>query len=233
MLLFFVSCVIFIAISIFVWKTKGINRILSLMLIFFSSNMTGGCGTVSLIKKINHTPTCAINSRTITIKKDTYSLHREAGKKLPGITLVEHRKQQKKFIQDKILVPLENKGYSVQKMNYGTPFVHKKMHSILTELQQRFEAKQKETGLHDIHFVITSAYRTTGDQKRLQKVNRNATKSTSSHSYGASVDIAKLSGKGCKQAVPLFQELLKEMQEEKKLYLCPESRTIHITARVK
>ena len=223
---------LFFSMTVFRWKKKSFPKIFCTATIFFFSNILGGCSALSSIKKNYYKPTCSINSRTITIKKDSYSLHRRAGEKLPDITLVQSRKQQQTFIQQKILVSLADQGFSVQKMNYGTPFVHKEMQKILVELQQRFIEKQKENELHDINFVITSAYRTTSDQKRLQKINNNATKSTSSHSYGASVDIAKLSGKGCTLAVPLFQELLTEMQTEKKLYLCPESQTIHITVRV-
>ena len=208
------------------------KQVFGIVALLFLSNVTGGCSTVASVKRIYNTPTCAINSRTITLKKDQYSLHREAGQQLPDIELAHNRTQQQKLIQQEVLVSIKNQGYSVQKMNYGTPYVHKDMQSILTELQTRFEKKQREKALHNIDFVITSAYRTTSDQKRLQKINRNATKKTSSHSYGASVDIAKLSGKRCKQAVPLFQEVLSEMQAEKKIYLCPESNTIHITARV-
>lgn len=228
MLLFFILCLTFLM-TIFLQKKK----VFGIVTVLFISNIVGGCSTVVNVKRLYHTPTCAINSRTITLKKDQYYLHREAGEQLPGITLAHNRTQQRKLIQKEVLVSIKNQGYSVQKMNYGTPYVHKEMQSILTELQTRFEEKQKEKALHNIDFVITSAYRTTSDQKRLQKINRNATKKTSSHSYGASVDIAKLAGKSCKQAVPLFQEVLTEMQTEKKIYLCPESNTIHITARVK
>lgn len=211
---------------------KSIRRLCRLCTFFFLSHISGGCSTASFVQKFSRIPTCSINSRTISIKKDRYSLHRKSGKKLPGITLVQNRRQQQQLIQKEILVPLSDQGFSVQKMNYGTPFVHRNMQQILIELQQRFQEKQERHEIQSVKFVITSAYRTTTDQKRLQRVNRNATKRTSSHSYGASVDIAKLSGKGCQKAVPLFQEVLTEMQAEKKLYLCPESNTIHITARV-
>ena len=203
-----------------------------LITVFVISSIAGGCNTVSIVKKMVHAPTCAINSKTINVKKDSYYLHRQSGEKLPDITLIQNRKQQQHLIRDNVLVSLKNQEFSVQKMNYGTPFVHRKMYGVLLELQNRFTSKLEERELGNIIFVISSAYRTTSDQKRLQKVNRNATKNTSSHSYGASVDIAKLSGKGCTQAIPLFQEVLVEMQAEKILYLCPESNTIHITVRV-
>jgi uncharacterized protein YcbK (DUF882 family) len=76
--------------------------------------------------------------------------------------------------------------------------------------------------------VITSAYRTLQDQEKLRKVNRNG----SSHSYGASIDVAKLRGTHCQEAIPLFEEVIQEMQKEKMLYLCPESITVHLTAHI-
>ena len=233
MLLLTLSCIVTLSAVLFIWTRKRRRVYFCIMAIFIVSNISGGCSTSSLIRKISYRPTCAINSKTISVKKDKYHLHRNAGKNLPGISLAKNKAQQQQLIKKEVLVSLHDQDFYVQKMHYGTPFVHNEMEKILIELQHRFEEKQKAHDLHDIEFVITSAYRTTSDQNRLRKVNRNATKSISSHSYGASVDIAKLSGKGCKQAVPLFQELLKEMQSEKKLYLCPESKTMHITARIK
>lgn len=178
-------------------------------------------------------PSCSINAYRLSLSKDRYRLHQEQGILLPNIALAKTNAQRDKYIQNGTLVSLPKEGFSVQKMNYGSPFVHKKMLARLQEIQNRFKEKQKKNGLSNIHIVITSAYRTTSDQKRLRKVNSSATNNTSSHSYGASVDIARLSGKGCKKARPLFQEVLQEMQHEKKLYLCPESKTLHITIRHK
>jgi uncharacterized protein YcbK (DUF882 family) len=178
------------------------------------------------------TKSCAINSQVLHFTRDIYTLHRKAGAKLSEISTAESSKERDLFVQKGILLPLSNtKGYHVQKMNYGSPYVHKDMHARIEEIERRFSKKQKEKGISGVQFVITSAYRTTSDQKRLRKVNRSATNGISSHSYGASIDIAKLRGKHCRIATSLFAEVLVELQKEKKIYLCPESKTIHVTIR--
>ena len=105
------------------------------------------------------------------------------------------------------------------------------MFAIVNEIETRFIAKNKAKGIKNVSFVISSAYRTSSDQARLRKVNPSASKGSSSHSYGVSVDIPRLEGRSCKSALPVFAAVLKEMQREKKIYLCPESKTVHITAR--
>ena len=177
-------------------------------------------------------PTCPINSSSISIHRDSYQKHIASSKKLPNIAVAKNRKQQEQLIKKGNLVPLSNSsGYLVQKMDYGSPYLHPEMLTRIHELETRFLEKLEENHLSGIKFVITSAFRTTADQKRLQKINSAAWKGTSTHSYGTSVDIAQLKGNNCALAKPLFREILNEMQKEKKFYLIPESKTIHITFR--
>lgn len=188
-------------------------------------------------RTIEHTlqgPSCSINAKVMSFERDAYTLHVSAAQKLPNISAVETQKERDAFIKKGELVPLKNStGYRVQWMIYSSPYIHPDMLSRITELESRFVQKQKEHGLSRVQFIITSAYRTTTQQKNLRKVNKNATSGTSSHSFGASIDIAWLQGKHCEQARPLLEAIIKEMQKEEKLYLCPESKTLHITYREK
>ena len=175
---------------------------------------------------------CAVNMNRMKLKRDRYALHRRSGANLSKMKLVASTTKRNALIKKGVLLPIKKMdGYIVEPMNYGSPFVHKKMHAILIEMKQRFAKKQKENNIANVHMVISSAYRTTADQKRLRKKNSAATHGISSHSYGASVDIPRLQGTSCHAARPLFEALLKELQKEKKIYLCPESKTIHITVR--
>ena len=176
--------------------------------------------------------TCAVTLYSLKLSHDNYSLHRQAGVNRSDIELVSSEQGRNLLIKKGVLMPLSSqKGYSVQHMNYGSPYLHHEMLSIVNEIDERFEQKMKAKGLKDVSFVISSAYRTTSDQERLRKVNKSATPGTSSHSYGVSVDIPRLKGKSCREALPLFGEVLREMQREKKIYLCPESKTLHITVQ--
>ena len=177
---------------------------------------------------------CSINSTVVSFDRDKYKLHRNAGKKLSQISLADNNTQRDTLIQKEVLVPIQNSdGYIVQQMEFGSPYVHSNMFSRIQEIEKRFLEKQKQHEISGVKFVITSAYRTLQDQQRLREINGNATKGISSHSYGASIDVAELQGKQCKEALPLFEEVIQEMQKEKKLYLCPESITIHLTVRTK
>ena len=178
-------------------------------------------------------PVCAVNSKSLSFSKDDYALHRSAGEQLPQISLAENNTQRDALIQKEILVSLQNsEGYIVKPMKFGSPYVHSNMFSRIQEIEKRFVEKQKQHKISGVQFVITSAYRTLQDQEKLRKVNRNGTKGISSHSYGASIDVAKLRGTHCQEAIPLFEEVIQEMQKENMLYLCPESITVHLTARV-
>ena len=175
---------------------------------------------------------CSLTKYSIKLKKDRYDKHVESGENRKGIELAHSKKERDALIEQGVLIKIPaSKNYIVQSMNYGSPYVHVDLAARLQELEERFRKKQEEHKISDVRFVVSSAYRTTSDQDRLRKINNSAAKGTSSHSYGASLDIPRLRGDSCKSARPLFAEVLREMQKEKKLYLCPESKTIHITAR--
>ena len=189
-------------------------------------------GTRRSIERTLQGPSCAINAKVMSFDKDPYYLHVSSAKNLPDISAVATKKERDELVQKGALVPLKNNtGYRVEWMRYGSAHLHPHMLARIQEIETRFLEKQKEKGISGVNFIITSAYRTTQQQKDLRKVNPTATKGTSSHSFGASVDIARLQGKHCTKARPLLEEIIQEMQKEEKLYLCPESKTLHITYR--
>ncbi len=52
-----------------------------------------------------------------------------------------------------------------------------------------FHAALAELGLPPVRYAISSAYRSQAYQRRLTRINRNATRSTSSHEFGTTFDI--------------------------------------------
>ena len=137
-------------------------------------------------------PSCRVTTGTLNLKKDQYGLHRTSGTMLPNIKLVASNANRDELIDSNTLLSIKKlDGYIVERMSYGSPYVHKDMYALLVDMQQRFAKKQQEANISNVEIVISSAYRTTSDQERLRKVNPSASKGTSSHSYGASVDIPR------------------------------------------
>ena len=185
------------------------------------------------VKSVKKTSSCACTWSTMPFaKKNYYRLHRKAGAHLTDSELISNFEHQLELQSKEVLVSIgDSKGYIVQSMHYGSPVLHKDALKMLTEIEKRFLQKQVENNLPRAQFVISSAARTAEQQKQLSKKNRNATKGVSSHSYGASIDIPRIVGKKCKENRALLQLVLEEMQKENKVYLTPESVTIHVTAR--
>ena len=88
------------------------------------------------------------------------------------------------------LVPLQDtEFYQVRTLEHSKPFVIPELAEALDELGRRFQARLDARGLPRYRFVISSALRTADLQNDLRSSNRNATSGTSSHEYGASVDV--------------------------------------------
>jgi hypothetical protein len=165
-------------------------------------------------------------------KKNYYRLHRKSASKLTDAALISDFETQIELQSKGILVPIgDSTGYLVESMNYGSPYLHQEALEMLEEIEERYLQRQQELNLPIARFVISSAARTEEQQEALRGKTSAATKGTSSHSYGASIDIPKIIGKRCSESRELLLQILEEMQLEKKIYLCPESTTIHVTAR--
>ena len=106
------------------------------------------------------TPTCSFTKSVLPkMKKDSYSKHRKSGEDLPDMELIVDEEVQTKLIDNGTLVKIGNSdGYSVQSMNYGSPYVHKDMYILLTDLEQEFINEVEKSGLSKSRFVISSAW---------------------------------------------------------------------------
>lgn len=168
-----------------------------------------------------------------SMKKDAYKKHRKAGSMLKGVKYVKNNKSKSQLVDSGVLVKLWNSdGFVIAKMNYGSPYVHKRTYEIIKEIESRFLEVSKEQDLSEMKFQIASALRTEEQQIRIRKkYPRQATKGISSHSYGASIDISAVRGRDCEIGRIYLGKILQDMQKEKQIYLTPESTTIHVTAR--
>ncbi|MBO6575045.1 MAG: hypothetical protein JJ896_06510 [Rhodothermales bacterium] len=94
------------------------------------------------------------------------------------------------FVQSGRLVPLQDSRFwAIRDLDHSMPFVVPQMVGLLNEMGTRFHARLEERGLPPIRFEITSVLRTEEDQQRLRRRNRNATRGTSTHQFGTTLDI--------------------------------------------
>ncbi|MEM1056145.1 MAG: DUF5715 family protein [Bacteroidota bacterium] len=109
-----------------------------------------------------------------------------------------------RHLRDGTLVPLvDTEHYVVRTLEHSKPFVTPLVLDRLAETGRRFQAELAESGLPPYRFTISSALRTSDLQRDLGRRNRNATSGTSSHEYGASVDIVTF-----RYAAPLASDSL-------------------------
>lgn len=108
-----------------------------------------------------------------------------------------------------------------------TPLANKR----LQELGKLFRSKINNPENQKDYFVITSMTRTEAQQEVIRKrYPGQATKGSSTHSFGVSFDIAEVKTKGnCQVGYEALRLALRQMQSEGKILLCPESTCMHVT----
>lgn len=88
------------------------------------------------------------------------------------------------------LVPLaDTEFYTVRVLEHSKPFILPRLRDELATIGRAFQNELARAGVPPYRFVVSSALRTADLQRDLGRSNRNATSGTSSHEYGASVDI--------------------------------------------
>ena len=88
------------------------------------------------------------------------------------------------------LVPLvDTEFYVVRVLEHSKPFILPRLRDELATIGRAFQSELARRDLPPYRFVVSSALRTSDLQRDLGRTNRNAAGGTSSHEYGASVDI--------------------------------------------
>jgi hypothetical protein len=138
---------------------------------------------------------------------------------------------QKQKQQGQLISVQEGEGFYMtcapNSYRYLTPLANKR----LIELGKLFRAEiSNQSNIKD-YFVITSMTRTEAQQEVIRKkYPGQATKGSSTHSFGVSFDISEIKTKGeCKVGYAALLSALKRMQQEGKILLCPESTCMHVT----
>jgi hypothetical protein len=175
---------------------------------------------------------CSCNWNTLELKRDDYKTkHLPAAIKSSNNLFIENKRLLKKAIKRGKLIEIEGRiGYKINRLNNSSYHLTNEAYSTLQEMGIRFHNLLENTNAKDGYFELSSVLRTEKQQEEIRKkYPKAATTGNSTHSYGVSFDIANVKGSSCNSANRALNKVLNEMQEEKKILICPEKRCIHIT----
>lgn len=183
---------------------------------------------VTIQKEVNQPCNCS----GLQIEKDAYNKHRQLAISVSNNRFLKNNDARINFIKSKHLVDVEiNKGYTIAPLGHSSRHLTRLAYDRLIELGKRFNDEMELHTSNNAKFVVSSLSRTEdNEQKDLRKFEKNATTGISSHSYGVSFDISDIITSGnCSDARKILEQILKTMQEEKKILICPESNCVHVT----
>ena len=115
-----------------------------------------------------------------------YVTHLNAAKN-HNVGLVKDKTHLNKLTKQGKLVAIKQRGYGyrIDRLTHSHAYLVPKGRTVLNAMARDFV---KLAGQN--FFVVTSLTRTEADQKRLRRVNSNASSNDSSHSYGGAIDIS-------------------------------------------
>lgn len=177
---------------------------------------------------------CSCTWNSFELKRDNYKTeHLPNAKKLTNNLFIDDKRDLNKQVRRGKLVKIENNtGYKIRYLLNSTKHLTPYAYEVLKEMGRRYQDKLKNTEQEDSYFELSSVLRTEVQQKRIRKLYPNAaTFNNSTHSYGVSFDIAYLKSIDCSVSNKALNEVLNEMQAEKKILICPEKNCLHITVK--
>ena len=109
------------------------------------------------------------------------------------------------------------------------------MKALLEDLGNDFADLLVGTPSEGTRIRVTSLTRTVKQQNRLGRRNYNAIDEASTHSYGASFDIAFTdrpdNAADCSAPTRAIQQVLSQYQKSKRILVIPELSCMHVTLR--
>lgn len=175
--------------------------------------------------------------------RDPNKMHIRAGKELgiePFRKNADFLAVRDSILSNEILFYLEDgEFYRKKKMSHSYPYLTKEAIDLIKELSERFQKNLEKKEQENYSLLITSALRTEESQKKLRRSNRNATKDTTSHLFGASFDVSywdfyrNSNGEiyRYKNLQKILTNTIKELRNEKKCLVIKETGhyCFHIT----
>ncbi len=230
--------------------------LVSLALLFVTCSSTNEEKEVMLVEDISmqqeqmidFQPTKKHSSLYDKLKKSKYlrdpnKMHIQAGRELgilPFRKNADFLAVRDSILENEFLFYLEDgEYYRKKKMSHSYPYLTKETIELIEELSKRFQENLLKKGQCNYSLLITSALRTEESQRKLRGRNRNATRDTTSHLFGASFDVSYWdfyrNSDGAIHRYKNLQKILtntiKEMRNEKKCLVIKETGhyCFHIT----
>jgi hypothetical protein len=184
--------------------------------------------------KLGSLPPCSCCKKTIRIPKNPYTRHQTAARSLPNSFFVKNDAElQYGLSVSKLVEVSDGRGYRIDRLKYSNAVLLPEVRDLLENMGNDYADALKGTDSEGTVFRVTSMTRTNNQQRSLRKRNRNATKSLSTHSYGASFDIAFMDraneDDNCNRPTREIQKLLLRYQNEGRILIIPEGGCMHIT----
>jgi hypothetical protein len=179
---------------------------------------------------------CSVCKKTMRVPRNPYTSHQSAARSLPNSFFVKNDIELNAGKRNGKLVEVENgRGYRVARLTHSHGWLLPETYQLLKDMGNDFADALEGTASEGAVFRVTSVTRTDKQQRRLRRRNLNATNSRSTHSYGASFDIAFVDRSddkaSCGTPTREMERLLNRYQKAGIIYVIPEGGCMHITLR--
>lgn len=179
---------------------------------------------------------CACNRSTIPVDKNPYTAHREAARALPNSFFIRHDRDAERGQQrGKLVLVADGPGYDIADLSDSHPLLVPAARDVLQEIGAAFAASLKGTPNEGTRIRVTSLTRTDAQQTGLERKNYNAIDGVSTHSYGASFDLAFMdrpsNAADCSAPTQALIDVLDRLQKDRRILVIPEGVCLHVTVR--
>ena len=179
---------------------------------------------------------CSCNKNVLKLAKNPYTEHRRAARNLPNSFFVKDKNELNAGKRNGKLVEVRDaRGYHISALSHSYAVLLPEVKELLEDLGNDFADLLEGTSSEGTRIRVTSLTRTVKQQNRLGRRNYNAIDEASTHSYGASFDIAFTdrpdNGADCSAPTRAIQQVLSQYQKEKRILVIPEKACMHVTLR--
>ena len=179
---------------------------------------------------------CSCNKGVLKLPKNPYTAHRQAARNLPNSFFVKDKAELNAGKKRGNLVSVtDGRGYHIAPLSHSYALLLPEVKSLLEDMGHAFADQLEGTPSEGSTFRVTSLTRTAKQQARLGRRNYNAIDEASTHSYGASFDIAYTdrpnNDADCSAPTRAIQHVLSSFQKSGRILVIPEKNCMHVTLR--
>ncbi len=179
---------------------------------------------------------CSCTKGVLRLPKNPYTAHQQAARNLPNSFFVKDKSELRAGKSRGNLVDVtDGRGYHIAPLSHSHALLLPEVKSLLEDMGHAFADQLEGTKSEGTTFRVTSLTRTAWQQARLGRRNYNAIDGRSTHSYGASFDIAYTDRPNneadCSAPTRAIQHVLKTFQKSGRILVIPEKNCMHITLR--